>query len=224
MTNHFKLGLIICLSFFCKNEIIAECYYDQAIRASNFQIGIMLTWSTNAEVDHERFVIEKSENGIDFKEIGTVTGGGNTEIIQEYNFLHIYPSEHRIFYRLKEIAYSGAVSFSDIAVFENENPSLVRVVRLSEVFASNNFQVKLDSYTEGELEYILRSWQGNKLLTQSISLTNGLNNIDIDVQNLPLGIYKLALFLDNQPMDILTFKRIPAKGEGQVPVARSGKN
>lgn len=212
--------LITGLFIFFNSALKAECTYNQAIEAGNFQVGIMLTWSTLAEVNHERFIIEKSNDGIQFEEIGTVTGGGSTQSVQEYNFLHIYPSEHRLFYRLKEVSFDGVISYSDITIFENEDPTLVRVVRLSDVFAANDFNVKLDSYTEGQLDYVLKNWKGKEMFSESVALTNGLNDINIKVDDLPLGIYKLGLFLDSNPMDILTFKKIDPSGEERTPVAR----
>ena len=180
----------------------------------------MLTWSTNTEIDHERFIVEKSENGIDFSEIGTVTGGGSTEDLSLYNFLHIYPNEKRIFYRLREIDFNGVISYSDIVIFENKEPSLVHVVRLSDAFASDEFSIKLDSYTEGNLQYNLKNWQGDQLDSQELTLTNGLNDINIDIKDLTVGIYKLDLVLNDKLLDVITFKRVEKDGQEKAPMVR----
>jgi len=220
MKKHYFFTLVLlCSLLFSTQSAKAECQYDEVVQAAQFQIGIMLTWSTHAEIDHERFIIEKSENGIDFSEIGTVTGGGTTDDINEYNFLHIYPNENRLYYRLREIDFNGVISYSDIVIFENKEPSLVHVVRLSDAFANDEFSVKLDSYTEGILQYNLKNWRGDLLDGQELTLTNGLNDINIDVKDLKVGIYKLDLVLDDKVLDVLTFKRVN-KGEEKTPVAR----
>ena len=211
--------LCFCSFFFNIQAVKAECQYNEVVQAAQFQIGIMLTWSTHAEVDHERFIIEKSENGIDFSEIGTVTGGGTTENVKDYNFLHIYPSENRLYYRLREIDFNGVISYSDIVVFENKEPSLVHVVRLSDAFANESFSVKLDSYTEGLFQYNLKNWQGDQLDSQELILANGLNDINIDVKDLKTGIYKLDLVLNEKVLDVLTFKKVN-EGQEKIPVAR----
>ncbi len=198
----------------------AECQYEERIEAASFQVGIMLTWKTDYEKNHERFVIEKSEDGLDFTEIGTVTGKGTTDERQNYNFLHIYPRENRIYYRLKEIDFGGVISYSDIAVFETETPAEVRIVRLSDSFTTSEFSVKLDSYSEGELTYILKDWQGEVLLTEKKVLPNGLIDVAVDAKELPVGIYKLALFKDEKPIDVLTFKRTERAGENKTPMVR----
>lgn len=221
MNKHCIFIIALCsFLFFNTQSAKAECQYNEVVQAAQFQIGIMLTWSTNTEIDHERFIIEKSENGIDFSEIGTVTGGGTTENLKEYNFLHIYPNENRLYYRLREIDFNGVISYSDIVIFENKEPSLVHVVRLSDAFASEEFSVKLDSYTEGVLQYNLKNWQGEQLDSKELTLTNGLNDINIDVKNLTLGIYKLDLVLDDKVLDILTFKKVEKEGEEKAPMVR----
>jgi len=221
MNKHYFFAItFLCSLFFTSYSAKAECLYDEVVQANQFQIGIMLTWSTHPEIDHERFIVEKSENGIDFSEIGTVTGGGTTENVSSYNFLHVYPSENRLYYRLREIDFSGVISYSDIVVFENKEPSLVHVVRLSDAFASDAFSVKLDSYTEGILQYNLKNWQGDLLDSQELTLTNGLNDIDIDVKDLSIGIYKLDLVLNDKVLDILTFKRVERDGEEKAPMVR----
>ncbi|MGK0363025.1 MAG: hypothetical protein ACI85O_000066 [Saprospiraceae bacterium] len=222
MKRHYLFTTItlLCLILSTTQSVKAECQYNEVVQAVQFQIGIMLTWSTHAEIDHERFIIEKSENGIDFSEIGTVTGSGTTENLKEYNFLHIYPSESRIYYRLREIDFSGVISYSDIVIFENKEPLFVHVVRLSNAFTSKEFSVKLDSYTEGELQYNLKNWQGEQLDSQELTLTNGLNDISIDVKDLPVGIYKLDLVLNDNVIDVLTFKRVEKEGEDKAPMVR----
>lgn len=220
MRRHYLFTItLLCLLFFSTQSVKAECQYDEVVQANQFQIGIMLTWSTHAEVDHERFIIEKSENGIDFSEIGTVTGSGTTENVKDYNFLHIYPNENRLYYRLREIDFNGVISYSDIVIFENKEPSLVHVVRLSDAFATDAFSVKLDSYTEGNLQYNLKNWQGDQLDSRELTLTNGLNDIDIDVKDLETGIYKLDLVLNEKVLDVLTFKKVN-EGQEKIPVAR----
>ncbi len=221
MTKHYIFTItLLCALFINTYSAKAECQYDEVVQAAQFQIGIMLTWSTHAEIDHERFIIEKSDNGIDFSEIGTVTGGGTTENLKEYNFLHIYPSENRLYYRLREIDFNGVISYSDIVIFENKEPSLVHVVRLSDAFASEEFSIKLDSYTEGNLQYNLKNWQGDLLNSQELALTNGLNDINIDVKDLKVGIYKLDLVLNDKLLDVLTFKRAEREGEEKIPMVR----
>jgi hypothetical protein len=221
MKKHYIFTIIlVCSLFLVSKSAKAECQYNEVVQAAQFQIGIMLTWSTHAEVDHERFIIEKSENGIDFTEIGTVTGGGTTENVKDYNFLHIYPNENRLYYRLREIDFNGAISYSDIVIFENKEPSLVHVVRLSDAFTSDEFSIKLDSYTEGELKYNLKNWQGEQLDSQELTLTNGLNDINLDVKDLKVGIYKLDLVLNDELLDVLTFKRVEKDGEVKAPMVR----
>jgi hypothetical protein len=70
------------------------------------------------------------------------------------------------------------------------------------------------------LQYNLKNWQGEQLDSQELTLTNGLNDISIDVKDLPVGIYKLDLVLNDNVIDVLTFKRVEKEGEDKAPMVR----
>ena len=209
------LFFVICGSLTTK----AACTYDQVLEAREFKVGIMLTWTTEREDNHERFIIESSDNGIDFDEIGTVTGNGTTDIIQRYNFLHATPQHSRLYYRLKEVSLEGTVSYSDIVIYQTEHTETVRIVRLSEAFTANDFTIKVDSYGDCDLRWLLNTWQGDPILTDEVVLSDGLFDITIPARDLAEGIYKVSIFTDSneQPVDVLTFKRV--RGEDEPPVA-----
>lgn len=198
----------------------AECYYERAIEAEEFQIGIMLSWSTNNEFNNERFIIEKSEDGVVFEEVGNVEAAGTSGDILDYNYLHIYPQEKRLYYRLKQIDFDGTSSYSDIAIFQLEKQTDVHVLRLSDAFTTEEFNITLDSYTEGELTYTLHAWNGDMVRQEQHQLINGVNNLNINTVGLNPGIYRVVLAMEEE-LDVLTFKKVIEKDE--VPVARGNK-
>lgn len=221
MTRKIQLlAALLLLTLITIDSAEAACTYQEAVKAKEFQVGIMLTWKTDTEEDHERFIVEKSDDGMTFTEIGTVTGKGTTYDVQDYNFLHVYPQTNRLFYRLKEIAFDGTVSYSDIVIFAAEKIAPIRIVRLSKSFTSDDFTVKLDSYTTGALSYTLKTWKGEILMSETLQLENGLRDVTVDLRDAPVGIYKLALALEDKPFDVLTFKKTEEKGEEKIPTAR----
>lgn len=77
-----------------------------------------LYWSTASELNNDYFTIERSDDGKNFQEIGTVDGAGNSSIIRNYKFedSEIPPSVggRALYYRLKQTDYDGQFSYSDI--------------------------------------------------------------------------------------------------------------
>jgi len=71
---------------------------------------IILDWQTANEVNNIGFVIEESNNGLDFKQIGLV--GPNTT--NKYTYHWDDASDGTYYFRLKQIDNDGKVSYSDI--------------------------------------------------------------------------------------------------------------
>ena len=64
--------------------------------------------------------------------------------------------------------------------------------------AKNTFDLTLDAITEGQLEYALVSHKGELIYEEFQYLYPGLNEIQLSLQDLPEGAYKVVLKLDNE--------------------------
>lgn len=85
------------------------------------QNQINLSWETAMEKDNEKFEIERSFNGLNFKTIGTVKGNENSNKISKYSFADSDSSilfKPSIYYRLKQIDFDGKVAYSTMIVIE----------------------------------------------------------------------------------------------------------
>ena len=67
----------------------------------------MLDWATGSENNHNLFLIQRSDNGIDFYTLGKVEGKGMPNKESHYQFLDVLTSDKKIFYRLQEVEHSG---------------------------------------------------------------------------------------------------------------------
>lgn len=65
---------------------------------------IELRWSTTLEYKNQYFIIEKSSNGTNFKELGTVESKKSNEKSSDYSFVDNDLSEGVIFYRLRQVS------------------------------------------------------------------------------------------------------------------------
>lgn len=71
-----------------------------------------LNWSTGAEIDNDRFDIERSENGLKWDKIAEVYGQGNTSIQHDYSYYDENAACDNCYYRLKQIDFDGAHEYS----------------------------------------------------------------------------------------------------------------
>ncbi len=145
-----------------------------------------LNWNTVQEFNSNKFLIERSGNGIDFITIGEVKAKGNSNVESAYQFTDVLTLAGTNYYRLKLLDNTG-----------NFNYSIIRQLN----FDKNNLQVKVfpnpvitgkvtvnTSEECKQIELLNISGQRLKIFITSASSNN------IDIGKLPAGIYQLKIF------------------------------
>ncbi|MFO7880535.1 MAG: T9SS type A sorting domain-containing protein [Bacteroidota bacterium] len=74
---------------------------------------VNIEWETASEDDNEVFIIQRSTDGRNFSDIGSVPGAGNSNQILAYSFFDTNPQKEA-YYRIKQIDYDGAFQHSDV--------------------------------------------------------------------------------------------------------------
>jgi len=86
-------------------------------RATNAAHQVTLHWSTASEINNDYFTVERSEDGHQFKTIGTVKGFGNSKTVRNYQFVDNQPLYGTAYYQLKQTDFDGQYEyFKPIAV------------------------------------------------------------------------------------------------------------
>ncbi|MGF1533821.1 MAG: T9SS type A sorting domain-containing protein [Bernardetiaceae bacterium] len=157
---------------------------------------VLLRWTTASERNNEGFYIEKSHNGIDFREIGFVRGIGDSDQLNRYVFLDEEQKAGRWYYRLRQIDYDGTTTYSNVltadlgqaralsseqfAVYPNPARDVLHVEGLHSLLEMP--QMRLINATGAIV------WQSS---TQSLSKNY---RMDIDISHLARGFYILQLY------------------------------
>ncbi|MBL4594688.1 MAG: T9SS type A sorting domain-containing protein [Flavobacteriales bacterium] len=76
--------------------------------------AVKLTWKTSAEINNDFFTIERSQNGLDFEEIGEIPGNGNSNATKEYDLFDDSPLMGTSYYRLKQTDFDGKFEYIDL--------------------------------------------------------------------------------------------------------------
>lgn len=92
--------------------------------------GVELRWEIASEKNNDFFTIYRSNNGLQFESIGTLSGAGTTNVIHEYSFTDYSIFGGMTYYTLAQTDYDGKTSFSRIiSVYEKlPNFELTRFV------------------------------------------------------------------------------------------------
>lgn len=154
--------------------------------------GNLLNWITESETRNSHFTLEKSRDGLEFREIGQVAGAGNSTIRHEYDFTDFEVQSGLNYYRLKQTDYDGKFSYSSIIVIKNlsdeevltvyPNPSKGDFLISFHDFSGENVQIELFNAV-GQLVYSKQDLSGENLSVES---------------GLPEGVYTLRIILQGQ--------------------------
>jgi hypothetical protein len=162
-----------------------------------------LLWATATETNNAYFSLERSADGVHFDEITQVPGAGNSAATNNYAYTDRSPINGVSYYRLRQVDFDGAYSFSPVrrVVFGEANG-----VRLQPVPATETLQVLLDKTTEEDINWSVFDQSGRLVLDGQAA--EETQQFDVDVQNLPQGMYLLRL-TSGQFMHAVRFVKQP---------------
>jgi hypothetical protein len=69
---------------------------------------VFLNWSTALEINNDRFVLEKSGDGVNFEYLSSIKGQGNSDHVNLYSYVDKSPFKGANYYRLKQYDYDGS--------------------------------------------------------------------------------------------------------------------
>lgn len=76
----------------------------------------LLEWSTASEKNNEKFIVQKSKDGVSFENIGEVLGNGTRSQVSTYDFVDYNLSAGVWYYRVVQVDYNGDKDESEIKV------------------------------------------------------------------------------------------------------------
>nr|WP_295923256.1 glycoside hydrolase family 9 protein [uncultured Dyadobacter sp.] len=145
---------------------------------------VQLYWKTVSEVDNERFEVERSADGLDFRMIGEVKGNSTTSQAHHYTFADGEAPRNTAYYRLKQIDFDGRFEYSKIiALYRNgDNGFSVGPNPISDYF-----QLKMPGHI-GNAKLKLTTVGGIEVLNRPIG-----TETRVQLPSLASGIYLLTI-------------------------------
>ncbi|MCF8244041.1 MAG: T9SS type A sorting domain-containing protein [Saprospiraceae bacterium] len=148
-----------------------------------------LSWQTASELNNSHFSIEKSTNGMNYREIGIVQGHGTSLETNEYNFIDESPAKGTNYYRLKQVDFDGNFEYSKIvSVFFGETKGHVQ---LFPTIASNEVQLHFPSPTDDEGTIQIFDYNGK--LVKMLGFEPEMEEMTIPTDDLARGTYLLKV-------------------------------
>jgi hypothetical protein len=156
-----------------------------------------LQWSTTSEKNASHFVIEKSFDGKDFSDIGTVTANGTTLNKSNYNFQDNTGSYSGvIYYRLRQVELSGKTEYSETRIVRTVKQSLNAVtVLLYPNPATDEVRVTIpNNWQNKKVVYELYNASGQ--IAKRMETANSSQTERLDIMSLAPGFYIMRVSCD----------------------------
>ncbi|OJY81724.1 MAG: hypothetical protein BGP14_02825 [Sphingobacteriales bacterium 44-15] len=156
-----------------------------------------LQWKTSFEQNNSHFLVEHSTDGIRFSTIGQVSATGNSTTIQTYNYTDNTPAAGANYYRVTQIDFDGKQRSTPIVLVKIKCDASP-VVKIYPNPASNTLYIQ-SSKTVMQVN-VLNS--GGQPVLKYAPSTHGSGIFDMNIQQLPAGIYMLQIINKDGTIDV----------------------
>ncbi len=197
-----KTLYLLALLLSTANVAFAECIFHKPVEIRELGIGNLITWSTGIENGNNKFVVEKSTDGITFKAIGELDGAGDSHEITDYRFLDLKIGVDEAYYRLKMIDTVEYESVTHTIFFNREQSNNYVFIAMSSPITDAHFTLRLESKVSDKLRYRVLNQKGNVLISKSRHVKQGENMISVNLSDFPNGSYKLETTLAGETEEV----------------------
>ena len=150
-----------------------------------------LDWSTASEVNNDYQSIQKSYDGqTGWIEVGRVAGTNQESGISNYTLLDKQPFG-LTYYRLRSVDYDHREEYSGIIQLKRKDASIISRVYPNPTSEILNLEV--ESLQAESMSYEVYDMAGKLLISKKVQNQKGMNNYQINVRHLPLGVYQLLV-------------------------------
>ncbi len=158
---------------------------------------VELDWTTESEINGSHFVVERSNNGVDFREIGQVTAVGTSIEIQTYSFLDPNPLNGSNYYRLQMVDLDETFEYSDIQTVEfNYSIEEMIAVYPNPVIDGTKLEIKLTKESGVRIKVV--DMRGRIIEEKPMTtMQAGSYILDYDFDHLADGMYFFDVTVDN---------------------------
>jgi subtilisin family serine protease len=150
----------------------------------------LLQWATASEANTDKFVIERSTDGIRFYEIGTIKAKGESNATVTYQFedSRFTPT----YYRLRIIDSDGSFKYTQVIYLKDDNGTNLLVWPNPVVVGQRVQLVRTGSKTRRVSMQLIDVF-GKALYKRTLTVKNGRMEIGVPAENLNAGIYFITI-------------------------------
>ena len=165
-----------------------------------------LNWQAACSSSQAIFEIERSTDGINFTTISSITAT-QARCAQPFSYNDNTAPSGTVFYRIKIIDVDGRASNSAIVKLSNQAKE-IQLGGISPNPVANVAQLKINTTKNDVVELAIVSADGKVVYRNSVKLQPGSSVVNIEIANLPSGVYMIkGLFSDGQTNTLKFIKK-----------------
>ncbi len=162
-----------------------------AFSASAEKNNVQLKWTTARSFDATAFVIERSTDGANFKELGMVkVSSANAISICQYLFSDNNVAAGKNYYRLRIVKANGSIAYSNVAEIEMKGKVAVSVMPNP---VADAFTIRFQPVTSTNYSVNLVSAEGKTIINTIYSVRPGESKTIQRPNGIATGVYYLAV-------------------------------
>lgn len=161
---------------------------------NNFSAGLItgqkvgISWTTQQEVNTDRFDLQKSTDGINWTTFATVKASGNSSSPLTYSGVDIAPAKGANYYRIASVDLDGTTAFTSI---RNVRLNAAGKISIYPNPTSSVVTVSLADAPRNDWNVTIMNSNGQVVLQKKYSRTSSV--ISMPVTHLPSGNYTLEV-------------------------------
>jgi hypothetical protein len=155
----------------------------------------ILTWITASETNSDYFLVRKSIDGVNFKNIGKVKGAGTTSYTSKYSFTDKNLEQGLTYYQITQVDFDGKQSSSSLVAIDKK---LTYSYNIYPNPTDGIFTISKTIDTSEEVEIEIKDVTGRTIEQYKFFGQKPLFKEILNVNNYPPGVYTLSISTINQ--------------------------
>ena len=177
----------------------------KSITATRNAGNTVIKWATASESNNKGFEVQRSVNGGKYLPIAFVMGAGNSSVAKNYTYTDFDNNTGSVCYRLKQIDMNGVSELSKVVCVTIEAAKTNNELVTSPNPFNGSLHIKYSSINEGIVTIQVIDMLGKTHQQVTETVVKGDNQVTLNTDALPLGIYFVRIVNGN---DVITHRAV----------------
>ncbi len=163
--------------------------------------NVNLYWSTASENNCAYFIVERTVDGKNFKQIGKVNAVGNSTVKQNYSFQDVTAASagyNKVMYRLRQVDANNRYGYSPLVQASLTSTGVSNMV--NPCLVGNTLYIRFMAGDASTADIQILNSNGQKISEIKQQTAEGLNIATQDFSSMPSGIYIVRVSYNNETL------------------------